>query len=220
MPVGKPDGLVQGVGESRTAIRIDGVIAAMCAVGDGRSLERHRPGRGGRDEEHVPVRDDGGFHAGLLVMPFGDVDMGIRQGVGAEERRQAAQVGDAVRDLVMGADLGGGDQLAAVTLAVVDRQGMHFPALGQQMGQEHGGIHAAGVDDDGALHLRGKLDADGPEGESVNRGRAASRPACRGARPPRLRPRAWRRTPCGCRRAGRKGAASRAPRTGAARWPA
>ena len=32
---------------------------------------------------------------------------------------------------------------------------MHFPALGQQMGQEYGGVHATGVNDDGALHQRG-----------------------------------------------------------------
>ena len=88
-------------------------------------------------------------------MTFRDVDMGIRQGVGTEERREPAEVGDAVRDLVMGADLGGGDEFATMALTVVDRQRMHFPALGQQVSQEDGGIHSAGVNDDGALHQRG-----------------------------------------------------------------
>jgi hypothetical protein len=50
---------------------------------------------------------------------------------------------------------------------------MHFPALGHEMGQEDGGVHSAGVNDDGALHPAGKLDADGAEGESVNRGPGA-----------------------------------------------
>ena len=121
MPVGEADGFIQGIGEGRAAIRIDSMVTAMGAVGDRGGLERHRPGRGRSDEQHIPIRHDGGLHADLFVVTFRHIDMGIRQGVGAKERRQPAEVGDAVRDLVMGADLRGGDEFAAVALTVVDR---------------------------------------------------------------------------------------------------
>ena len=70
----------------------------------------------------------------------------------AEQRRDAAQVGDRVFDFGEPCDARRGVKLALMPLAVVERDRFdRMPGL-LQMKQQRGGIHAAGEEDDDFFH--------------------------------------------------------------------
>jgi len=145
-PVAQADGFCHGVGKFVATVGIDRVVPAVCRIGDLFGADGQGVACGDGEQNHVPIWHDRGFHRFLGVVAFGDVDFGGGQAAAREQWLDRSEVGGLVGRINRAANLGGMCELAAMTLAVIDRERVDGVARGAQVVEEDGRVESAGID--------------------------------------------------------------------------
>ena len=154
MPVGKADGLVEGIGKDFAAVGIDVVVAGMGGVGDVVKATGDGPPGSEGEQDHVAVGDDGGLHVVLGIVSLGDIDICRGETAPGEKAGHGGEVGNAVLDAELGREFTGIIKFPAMALSIIDGEGLDGVPLLKQVIEEHRGIHAAGVYQDGLHQLK------------------------------------------------------------------